>query len=348
MKEAIIKGGPKVEIIDSPIPEPGPTDVIIKVVYSGSNPKDWKYPEWMPDQTPINQGDDIAGTVHAVGSKVTEFKKGDRVGAFHEMHSPHGSYAEYALAHAHTTFHLPASTSFEDAAAIPLAAMTAALGLFQRLGLPQPWTTVPTADERKNMPLVIYGASSAVGIYALQMAKQAGIGPLICVAGRAGSYVEEFLDKSAGDVVVDYRPGAEHVVSEIKKALKGKELRYAYDAVSEKGSYQQICEVLTKPGGKLTLVLPAKKYEDIPEGVEKSITMVASVHGDDAKERDFGFVWFRYLARGLEEGWFKPQKTEVVKGGLEGIEGALAKLRSGEASAVKYVFKIEDTPGAGN
>jgi D-arabinose 1-dehydrogenase-like Zn-dependent alcohol dehydrogenase len=41
MKEAIVSKGPKVEILDSPIPEPGPEQVVIKVVVSGSNPKDW-------------------------------------------------------------------------------------------------------------------------------------------------------------------------------------------------------------------------------------------------------------------------------------------------------------------
>jgi NADPH:quinone reductase-like Zn-dependent oxidoreductase len=61
----------------------------------------------------VNQGDDIAGVVHEVGENVTEFKTGDRVAAFHEIMTPGGSYAEYALAHQHTTFHLPKHTTFE-------------------------------------------------------------------------------------------------------------------------------------------------------------------------------------------------------------------------------------------
>lgn len=111
MKEALIAPGPKVQIVDSPIPEPNDDQVRIKVVVSGSNPKDWKVPEWR--NTVINQGDDIAGVVDKVGANVTEFKPGDRVAAFHEMMTPHGSYAEYAIAWAHTTFHIPKKTSFE-------------------------------------------------------------------------------------------------------------------------------------------------------------------------------------------------------------------------------------------
>jgi NADPH:quinone reductase-like Zn-dependent oxidoreductase len=65
--------------------------------------------------TETNQGDDIAGVVEKVGASVTEFKPGDRVAAFHEMMTPHGSYAEYAIAWAHTTFHIPKNISFEGA-----------------------------------------------------------------------------------------------------------------------------------------------------------------------------------------------------------------------------------------
>jgi NADPH2:quinone reductase len=111
MKEAIIHKGPVVEIIDSSIPNPEPDQVVTRVVVSGSNPKDWKRPELGGGG--LNQGDDIAGVVHTVGSDVLEFKPGDRVAAFHQIMAPGGSYAEYAVSWAHTTFHIPKKTSFE-------------------------------------------------------------------------------------------------------------------------------------------------------------------------------------------------------------------------------------------
>ena len=83
----------------------------------------------MPKLGYFNTGDDIAGYVEKVGAGVTEFKVGDRVGAFHEMMTAHGSFAEYAIAWAKTTFHIPENTTFEEAATIPLAAMTAVVGL---------------------------------------------------------------------------------------------------------------------------------------------------------------------------------------------------------------------------
>ena len=283
-----------------------------------------------------NEGDDIAGYVHQVGSNVTEFHPGDRVAAFHVMRTPGGSYAEYALSPAHTTFHIPKKTTFEEAAAIPLAAMTAAVALYVRLGLPQPFT-----PAKEQMPLVVYGAASAVGAYAVQLAKRSEIHPLICIAGRGIPFVEALIDKSKGDVVIDYRKGDEAVVEGIKAAIPaGEKLMYAFDAVSEKGSSLNICKVLSTKGGKLTNVLQFKG--DVPEGVEQTRTSVGSVHQESS---DFGFVWFRMFGRGLQEGWFKAHPQEVLPGGLEGVQQALTNLKEGKASAVKYVLRIADTQG---
>nr|OQO27134.1 hypothetical protein B0A51_07016 [Rachicladosporium sp. CCFEE 5018] len=342
MKEAIVSAGPSVKIVDSPIPKPNADQVVTKVIYSGSNPKDWKVPEWMGEKGVANQGDDVSGIVHEVGENVVEFKKGDRVMAFHEMMAPGGSYAEYALSWKHTTFHLPKNTSFSEGAAIPLAALTAAVGLYARLGLPEPW--LPASKDSSKTPLVIYGASSSVGSYALQLAIKSNIHPLITIAGKAASHVEQFLDKSKGDVLIDYRKGDEHVVSSIKSALNGAPLLHGFDAVSEKGSVENFTKVID-PKGKVTFVLPGKDYPGFADTVETSTTRVGDVHGD---LKDFGYVWSRYLSKGLEEGWFKAQPQEVVPGGLGGVEQALKNLKDGKASAVKYVFKIEDTPGAGS
>lgn len=64
----------------------------------------------------LNSGDDIAGTVHALGSRVAktkEFAIGDRVAAFHPMMGAHGAFAEFAIAPYHTIFKIPDGTSFE-------------------------------------------------------------------------------------------------------------------------------------------------------------------------------------------------------------------------------------------
>jgi len=276
-----------------------------------------------------------------VGSNITQFKPGDRVAAFHEMVHPHGSYAEYANAFGYTTWHLPKHTSFEEAATIPLAGMTAALGMYQRLRLPLPWQ--PATQE---IPLVIYGAASAVGAYAVKMAVLSNIHPLICIAGRGIPYVESLIDKSKGDTIIDYRKGDAEVVSGMEKALGGKQLLHAYDAVSEFGSYQNICKVLDHYEGKITNVLPGKKYADIPKTVERSTTQVGNVHNKDfPADVEFGAVFFKWFGRGLEKGFFRGHPYEVIPGGLGGVQQGLQNLKDGKASATKYVFRIAETEG---
>ncbi|KAH7385952.1 chaperonin 10-like protein [Pyrenochaeta sp. MPI-SDFR-AT-0127] len=343
MKEAIVSAGPKVQIIESSIPEPGPEQLVIQVVVSGSNPKDWKAGEIFGKDG--NIGDDIAGIVHSVGSNVYEFKPGDRVASFHELFAPNGSFAEYAVGWQHTTFHIPKNVSFEEASTLPLAVMTAAIGLHPRLGLPLPW-----APATEPIPLVVYGGASAVGAFAIKLAVRANIHPIIAVAGRATSFVESLIDRSKGDTIIDYRSGDEAVVKGIKDALKGAALLHAFDATAEKGSYTNIIEVLD-PNGKLTLVLPAPDGA-IPKTITSSWTSVGDSHGPGevagliiGDQRDFAHVYYRYLARGLAQGWFKPHPLEVVPGGLEGIQKGLTSLKEGKASGFKYVFRIADTPG---
>ncbi|KAJ8133184.1 hypothetical protein O1611_g437 [Lasiodiplodia mahajangana] len=333
MKEVLVSIGPKAEIHDVPIPKPGAGQLVIKVIVSGSNPKDWKVPIWF--NRTLNTGDDIAGIVYEVGENVVEFKVGDRVAAFHEMMESGGSYAEYAVAWQHTTFHIPNETTYEEAAAIPLAAMTSAVALYIRLGLPQPW--LPATQP---IPLVIYGAASAVGAYAIQLAQRSNIHPLICVAGRSIAHVEKLIDRSKGDVILDYREGDDALVEGLRKAANGKPLLYALDAVSKPWSYVNLFKVLAK-GAKITFVQDVEASE-VPSQFEHSRTRVGSVHQD---AKDFGHVYFRYFARGLQEGWFKPQPQEVVPGGLGGVQQALENLRDGKANAVKYVFRIADTVG---
>lgn len=348
MKEAIVHPGPKVEIVDSPIPKPNADQVLIKVVVSGTNPKDWKVPEWK--NVAHNSGDDIAGIVEAVGDNITEFHPGDRVAAFHEIGAPHGSFAEYAIAWGHTTFHIPKKTTFEEAATIPLAAMTAAVGLYMRLGLPEPWQ-----PAKEPLPLVVYGASSAVGAYAIKLARLSNIHPIIAVAGKGQPFVETLLDRSKGDSIVDYRKGDDAVVSGIKAALKQagfSDVHHAFDAVSEHGSHENLCKVLS-PSSKLTLILPGNNYNQTPPTIKWSIMLVTDAHTDLSEEdkklgirtggKEFAHAYYRFFSRGLQEGWFTHHPYEVVPGGLGGIQTALTNLKSGKASAVKYVYRIEDT-----
>ncbi|EHK97232.1 putative protein TOXD [Glarea lozoyensis 74030] len=349
----------KCEIESAPIPEPKDKQVLIKVVVSGSNPKDWKVPTWAaeyngPDndswqtkaKSGMNHGDDIAGVVEKVGKDVIAFKteqKGDRVGAFHEMQAPGGSYAEYGLAWEHTTFHLPASTSFEEAATIPLAALTAAVAVFKNLKLPTPW--LPATE---STPFIVYGASSSVGSYAIKLARNSNIHPIIAVAGKGTPHVESLLDRSKGDAVFDYRKGTEETIKGIRAHLKsGKygEVRHGLDPGIGEPSKQVLTEIVVSDGA-INLVLPS----DWDTGkIAKTKTTVGSVHTVDnsgsGDNHNLGLVTCRWFTEALEKGTFTAHPYEVRPGGLEAVQQALQDLKDGKNSASKYVFRIADTPG---
>jgi NADPH:quinone reductase and related Zn-dependent oxidoreductases len=222
--------------------------------------------------------------------------------------------------------------------------MTAALGLYQILGLPLPWS--PTSAPQ---PLVIYGGSTAVGAFALKFAQLSNIHPLIVVAGKGSDFVETLIDRSKGDTIIDYREGDQAVQTKIKSAAAGKPIHFAYDAVSEKGSYQNLCASLTAPG-KITVVLPPAADYKIPEGISIERTNVGSVHnspavGKTVGDREFGAAIFSLIGRGLAQEWFSGHPYEVRPGGLAGLQEALRDLEAGKASAVKYVVRIAETAG---
>ena len=280
---------------------------------------------------PHNSGDDIAGKVYKVGKNVSEFKPGDRVAAFHVMMDPNGSFAEYAIAPQHTTFHIPPQMSFEQASTYPLAAMTAALGLFVHLGLP-----TPLRPAEKEVPLVIYGGSSSVGAFAIKLAKLANIHPIIAVAGSSS----DFARSIGADIVVDYRKG--NVVEDLKAALDGKTLDGAYDAISEGDSIKHLNEVV-KSGGKIVTVLPTDEKDATNVTVHRMT--VGDSHTGSQSQQDFASAYFRLFTHWAKSGRFDPHPHEVVPGGLEGIEQGLQRLQQGKVNAKKLVFRISDTPG---
>ena len=93
--------------------------------------------------------------------------------------------------------------------------MTSALGLYYNLRLPCPWTPADTPT-----PLTVYGGFSAVGGYAIKLAKLSNIHPIIAVADAGTPFVEDLIDRSKGDSIVDYRKGDRAVTEGIKDAVK--------------------------------------------------------------------------------------------------------------------------------
>ncbi|KAI1478540.1 GroES-like protein [Daldinia eschscholtzii] len=343
MKEVIIQPSlDTFEVVESPIPTPKDKYLVIKVVVAGSNPKDWKFPYWSGKA--FNTGDDIAGIVHSVGKDVYEFKPGDRVAAYHEGLTPHGGFAEYAVAPDWATIHLPHNVSFEEGATIPLAAHTAIVALYLNLKLPAPFDA-RRFPEGQKVPLLIYGVTSACGAFAAQLARISGLGPIIGVAGRASGFA-----KTLADYVLDYRKGEDALVAGVEEILAkeglGNKVAYIFDAISEGESFEVTSRVVDTNGGRISTVLPfqyfanARENFKYPNGVEYSNTNVLRIFDT---HKDLGFIWSRYFGRLLEAGKLKGHPYEVIPGGLNSILMGLNKLKDGQASGFKYVYRIEES-----
>jgi NADPH2:quinone reductase len=252
------------------------------------------------------------------------------------MQSPSGAFAEYALSESCTTAHLPRGTSFESAATLPLAALTSVNGL-HKLNLPNALSPRTNGSEGgDDLPLLIYGGSTAVGAFAIQLAKLAGISPIIALAGSGC----EFAKNLGADIVIDRRQG--NVVENIEKALNGRRLNHVFDTISEGDSITNITELLESvkgDGAVVTHVLPVESYG---QGVKTVRTMVACAYNGTDIEKDLGYTFIRLFGKWMREGRFKAHPYEVVEGGLNGVEEGLRRLQRGEVSSKKLVFRVSD------
>jgi NADPH2:quinone reductase len=311
----------------------------------------------------MNTGDDIAGTVEDVGEDVVGFNKGDRVAAFHEMTTSHGAFAEYAIAPYYTTFHIPDSTTFEEAATIPLAAYTSVSALFQELELPEPWSPLSKAagKEGTKRPLIIYGASTATGAFAIKLAAAANIHPIITVGSKRSEFIKPYLDENKGDVLIDYTAyiTEEELIKAIQEAVKKRGASdgrcwKAFDTVSEDDTIRLVTKVIAGPPDaagrrpKVTNIFLKTKVDDSDPSVDIVFSMVGRVHYQDENDKLIGVTWGAAFARGLREGWLTGHPYTIGKNGLEGLSEGLKGLKDGKIRAQKFLTRPSETPGASN
>ncbi|KAK5120871.1 hypothetical protein LTR85_005938 [Meristemomyces frigidus] len=330
-----------------------PKEVLIKVNVAGSNPKDYKHPQPAYFNSRLNQGDDCAGTVAAIGTAVKGSVVGERVAGFHLMGTPNGTYAEHAICPEQTVFHLPESISDEEAATMPLTIFTAAVGLYRNLQLPAPWDRSDDKAGREKVPLVVNAASGAVGSFAIKLAKlNPKIGPIIATAGSSKEYV-----RSLGvDAVVDYR--SQTIVEDIKEAAGGQPVNHVFDAANSAASVKYLTQVLTPKTGRYTSTLPVAPHPFYdPEGkMEKDLQAIGVWYeqiwvGDVHETKKaggtlFGAVMSKAIEDALAQGSLRGHPYNIVEKGLDGVEAALLELKDRKWSGnAKFVTRIADTPG---
>src|SRR6478609_4179516 len=184
-------GAPEVlKYEDAPRPEPKENELLVRVIACGVNPADplvisGRLAKEFGTHLPLIPGYDVAGVVEKTGAKATKFKKGDAVYGYALFG---GGWAEYAVLGENEAALKPRSTSFVDAAAVPLAALTA----WQSL--------IDTAKLSAGQTVLIHGGSGGVGSFAIQIAKAKGA-RVIATASTAN---QDFLKQLGADVAIDY------------------------------------------------------------------------------------------------------------------------------------------------
>ncbi|KAI0870586.1 zinc-binding dehydrogenase [Hypoxylon argillaceum] len=338
-----VEGGTAaVQEIPKPIPSEG--EILVRVHYAAQNPTDWKAVPFRPPGRIA--GCDFAGTV--ADANGTSWRAGQRVAGFvyGTMADPiRGAYAEYLVSPASLVWAVPDAVPLPDAATVSLAFATAAQALFQRLGLPEPGS--PAAEPA---PVLVNGGASSVGLYAVQLAKLAGLR----VIATASAQNHALLAALGADEVVDYR---DPVWPEKVRELTRDGLRHALDAVSEKETTAAVARAVSSArGGHVVCILPRKAAE-LPAGLEKvrvESTIVYTVFGRPIDLGDDGFenwggetpvdraFWEKYVAALpglLASGQIKPNPPREL-GGLEDIARGFELQKQGKVRAEKLVYKI--------
>lgn len=218
-----------------PKPTPGAGEVRIRIRAAAVNPADWKLARVAGrfGADPI-LGLDASGVIDAVGPSVTGWKRGDEVIAL--TRPPHGAYAEYAVTPVEFIAPKPRALSFDQAAGIPVAGITAWRSL------------IDVAHLRKGQRILIDGGAGGVGSAAVQIAKAQGA----YVIATASASNAQFLRSIGADEVIDYRAGPFE--------QKVKDLDVVLDTVSPQDGIRAMSTL--KPGGMLVSIVGLMPVEE--------------------------------------------------------------------------------------
>jgi NADPH:quinone reductase-like Zn-dependent oxidoreductase len=320
-----------------PDPVPGQGDVIVAIAATSVNPLDCKLREGafkvvLPYKMPLILGNDLAGTVAAVGPGVRRFKIGDEVFARPDK-GRIGTFAErIAVAEADLALK-PTNLSMAESASLPLVALTAWQVLVER------------ARVKRGQKVLIHAGSGGVGTVAIQLAKHLGA----TVATTVGTDNVELAKSLGADVVIDYRKG--NFVEQLSDC--DVVLNTLGSDVLEKS-----LSVL-KPGGKLISISgppdPAFGVEIGANCVVRQVLRLASAkirRNANKRDVDYSFLFMRAdglqlakIAKLVDAGTIRPIIDSVF--GFDAVSEAMDRVASGHARGKVVVQIVADASDLG-
>ncbi|WP_054953464.1 zinc-binding dehydrogenase [Flaviflexus massiliensis] len=297
-------------VIDEPTAGPG--EILIRVHACGLNPVDvgvagggnpaWSWPHVL--------GLDAAGTIEALGEGVTEFEIGQHV-VFHGDLRREGGLAEFVTAPATILATIPDEVTFEQAAALPCAGMTAFQAVHRRLHVSAGQTILITA-----------GAGD-VGGYAIQLAKKMGA-KVITTCSEANI---ERVRKLGADEVINYR--TENVVERVKELTNSRGVDAVIDTVSAESATENL-SILVHGGGLVSIA--GRPDGSVIEPFTYAVSLheialgAAHSHGDEKAQADLRAMLEELMAA-VADGSLDPMLAHVVP--LDQAPDALARIKTG-------------------
>ncbi|KAF5342097.1 hypothetical protein D9611_002018 [Ephemerocybe angulata] len=326
------------------VAKPKAGEVLIKVHAAALNPIDWKIRKYglFIEEFPTILGSDVAGEVVELGEGVSEsqVKVGDRVIFQSSYHgSQYAGFQEYAVGEVDTLAKIPSNITYEEASTVPGCFTTAYIALYNvhphGFDFDAP-VTEGAKGKYNGIPMIVLGGSSSVGQSVIQMAKLSGFSPIITTASLKHA---EYLKSLGATHVLDRNKGLtkDQVASITEVPIKA-----VFDAISVTETQTAGFELLASGGQLVTTLQPIPTLNDKASEEEK---WVAWVHG--AKKLPSNAELMKgtgsLLTALLENGDVKPNRVEVLSGGLNGIVDGLTRLENDTVSCVKLVVRPQDT-----
>ena len=344
------RAGLPLEAVRVPVSRPAAEQVLIRMTASSLNPVEYKLADlnFMGRTPPVALGLDLAGVVVAVGDGVGGVAVGDGVAAMADLNGDGGWVATgetggdggYALAHQFLTVAKPPSVSFRDAAALPMAFLSAFAGLYP----------VVRAGDTVYIP----GGGGGVGHFAVQMAARALGAGLVISSGSTPQSIA-LARQSGAHHVFDYK--RDDIAAEIAKLTGGRGVDLVFDATYSERGFVESAKAVRRGGSWIVLGVGPGKTTRLAE-THSPVDDILAERG--AKHVNVNLLRYfsepaalddearAFLKRGMvlamewaAQGLVVPHIGQTIDSTVEAINAGLQSLKAGHGVVGKVAVVVD-------